>query len=466
MKKQFLISLLCIFIVATSFSQTSLPALFSDSMVLQQQQPVAIWGSDLPGTKVIVSGSWGKEGTAVTDVKGHWKLFLQTPQAGGPYNIEIKGSSKRIIKNILIGEVWLCSGQSNMQMPVKGNMNQPVLGSNETILHSNNDQIRMVSAPRSPSITPLDDVKQKWIAASPATTGNFSAAAYFFAKKLQTILGVPIGIIHTSWGASTIESWMDKEALSGYKHIVIPEKLPETEANKAPTIMYNTMLHPYIGYTIKGALWYQGEANRENAHEYQSLFSTMIGSWRKQWLQGDFPFYFVQIAPFDYPKMNAAFLREAQLKTMQTVKNTGMVVTLDIGEKTVIHPSQKETVGNRLAYWALAKEYGVKGVTYSGPVYKSMQKNANDRILLTFDYSEMGLTSFGKALTNFEIAGEDKIFYLAEAIISNEKAGGVIVWNTQVKNPVSVRYSFKSWVEASLFNTQGLPASSFRTDDW
>ncbi len=457
----------CCFFITPSFSQTQLPSFFSDDMVLQQQQQVSIWGTDKPNTKITVTGSWGKNASVVSDDKGNWKLKLQTPVAGGPYNVGIKGSKIVTLKNVLIGEVWFCSGQSNMEMPVKGYHNQPVIGSNESILNSTNDKIRMFTQQHTTSLTALYDSKGKWNAASPSTTGNFSATAYFFAKKLQALLGVPIGLIHTSWGSSTVESWMDKETLSGFKNVLIPDTIPKTAPQTSPTIMYNAMLHPFIGFTIKGAIWYQGEANRANANDYQSLFTTMIESWRKQWSQGDFPFYFVQIAPFDYPKLNAGFLREAQLKTMQSVKNTGMAVTLDIGEQKAIHPSQKEVVGNRLAYWALTKDYSMEGIAFSGPVYKNMKITNNGRINLTFEYSGMGLSSFGKPLNEFEIAGEDKVFYPANAVINNnDKGGGVTVWSDSVKNPISVRYAFKNWVEGSLFNTQGLPASSFRTDDW
>ncbi|HLO79835.1 MAG TPA: sialate O-acetylesterase [Chitinophagaceae bacterium] len=449
-----------------SFSQTRLPGLFSDNMVLQQQQMVAIWGTDHPHTKVSVKGSWGKSAQMTTDDSGHWKLKLPTPSAGGPYTVVIKGSTEITLKNVLIGEVWFCSGQSNMEMPVKGNTNQPVIGSNEAILNSTNDKIRFLNTPRSVSLTPLYDVKGEWKAASPATTGNFSAVAYYFARKLHTVLGVPVGIIQSAWGASTIESWMDKQSLAAFANTIIPEKIPDSFPNRTPTIMYNSMLHPYIGYTIKGVLWYQGESNRDNANEYHSLFSAMIASWRKQWQQGEFPFYFVQIAPFEFGKSNAAFLREAQLQTMKTVNNTGMAVTMDIGEQTVIHPSQKEAVGTRLAYWALAKDYNVQGIAFSGPVYRNMQIVDKGRIIVTFDHSEQGLTSFGKPLSGFEIAGEDKVFYPAEAIVTKDKIGSITVWSDSVKNPVSVRYAFKSWAPASLFNTKGLPASSFRTDNW
>lgn len=466
MIKYYLTALLVIFSKDAAFSQTHLPAVFGDNMVLQQQQLASVWGTDQPNTKISVYGSWGEKAMVTTDATGHWKLKLQTPVAGGPYTVVITGSTEVTLKNVLIGEVWLCSGQSNMEMPVKGNPNQPVIGSNEAILHSLNDKIRFLNTPHSVSLTPLYEVKGEWKAASAATVGNFSATAYFFAKKLQSLLGIPIGIIQTAWGASTIESWMDEQALSAFTNTVIPDKLPDSFPNRTPTIMYKSMLHPYVGYTLKGMLWYQGEANRENAHEYHALFTSLIESWRKKWQQDNLPFYFVQIAPFEPGKVNAAFLREAQLKTMQTVKNTGMAVTMDIGERTVIHPSQKEQVGTRLAYWALAKDYHFQGGAFSGPVFRKMEKTVNGKLIVTFDYSEQGLTSFGKPLTEFEIAGEDKIFYPAEAMIQKEKSGSVVVWNDMVKNPVSVRYAFKNWAEGCLFNTQGLPASSFRTDNW
>ncbi|MBC6490391.1 sialate O-acetylesterase [Flavihumibacter stibioxidans] len=466
MQKFFFFSLTLLLLFNYSYSQTRLPAFFGDNMVLQQLQKVSVWGTDHPRTKIQVSGSWGEKSMVTADDSGRWKLKLQTPKAGGPYTVVIKGSKQLVLKNVLIGEVWFCSGQSNMEMPLKGNLNQPVIGSNESILHAANDQIRFLHTPRSVSLTPLYDVKTEWKAASPLTAGNFSAVAYFFAKKLQQVLGVPVGIIQSAWGASVVESWMDKESLSAFHNKIIPDQLPVNNPNKTPAMLYNTMLHPYIGYTIKGVLWYQGEGNRENAHEYHALFSSMIHSWRKQWQQGEFPFYFVQIAPFEPGTLNAAFLREAQLNTMLTVNNTGMVVTLDVGERKVIHPAQKEVVGNRLAYWALARDYGLKEVVYSGPVYKSMQTADNGKLLLSFDFAGMGLNSFGKPLTGFEIAGEDKVFHPAQAVIVNDKSGMVRVWNDSIPNPVSVRYAFHNWAEASLFNTAGLPASSFRTDNW
>ncbi len=449
-------------------SQTSMPSFFSDGMVLQQQTEAAIWGMDKPKTKIVVTGSWGKSSSVMTDESGKWKLKLLTPAAGGPYTVLIKGSSTITLSNILIGEVWLCSGQSNMEMPLKGNPSQPIIGSNEFILNSNNPSIRVFHTPRAFSRKPLDDVNGQWKLASPATAGNFSAVAYFFAKKIQSVLGVPVGIIQTSWGASKVESWMDSVTLSSFKQVSIPTQTTIKEANVTHTMLYNSMLHPYIGYTIKGMLWYQGEGNRENAHEYKALFSLLIKSWREQWAQGSFPFYFVQIAPHSgiAGTISGALLREAQLKTMQAVENTGMAVTLDIGEKNMIHPAQKEPVGNRLAYWAFSKTYNIPGIAFSGPVFKKAEKTSDDRIVISFDYAEMGLSTFGKPLTDFEIAGEDKVFYPANAIFTKDRSDCITVWSDQVKNPVSVRYAFKNWVEGCLYNTQGLPASSFRTDDW
>ena len=455
---------LYLILFSNCYGQTELPSFFSNGMVLQQDQQVAIWGKDKPGTKIKVTGNWGKEAQTTCDQNGKWKVKIQTPKAGGPYQLTIKGSQKLTFNNILMGEVWLCSGQSNMEMPVKGYNNQPIIGSNEAILTSKNDRIRFFNTPRSVSMTPLTDVKGTWKSAEPANTGNFSATAYFFARKVESVLGVPIGIIQTAWGASSVESWMDSITLQEFPHAIIPTEIPKTP-NTSPTMLYKSMLHPYIGYTIRGALWYQGEANRANAHQYHDLFRKMIASWRAQWNQGDFPFYFVQLAPFEPGKINSAFLREAQLKTMLSEKNVGMACILDAGDE-IIHPAQKEIVGSRLAYWALAKTYMIPGIAFSGPVYKQMKVNENGRAIITFDYAETGINSFGKPFSGFEIAGEDRVFYPAQAALVPNKNGELMVWNEQVPKPVSVRYAFKSWAEASLYNTAGLPASSFRTDDW
>ena len=463
MLKKWIIILLLSF-SGTCWAQTQLPGFFSNNMVLQQKEKVSIWGQDLPSTTITLSGSWGEKVTTQSGESGKWKAQLTTPEAGGPYTLEVTGSRKIILSNVMIGEVWLCSGQSNMHMPVKGFVNQPVNNSNQAISTSQNPQIRLFNTQRDASLQQRQDVQGKWTEANPSTVKNFSATAYFFGRKLEQVMDVPIGLIHTSWGGSRIEAWMDAKTLSDFPSVQIPDRVPISKKQKRATLLYNAMLHPFVGYNLKGVIWYQGEANRAEPLKYKRLFPAMIRSWRDQWQQGKFPFYFVQIAPFNYKKDNSAFLREAQLHTMKTTENTGMVVTLDIGACNRIHPREKEKVGKRLAYWALSNNYGMGGITCSGPVYKNMEKTGSGKIKLTFDYATNGLSSFGKKIKGFEIAGKDSIFHPARARINRDKT--VSVWSKQVENPVAVRYGFTNCPEATLFNVGGLPASSFRTDDW
>lgn len=448
-----------------STGQTSLPAFFSNNMVLQQNEKVPVWGMDDPQTIITVSGSWGVKVKTKTNDDGSWRLSIQTPVAGGPYSVTIKGSEQIVLKNIMIGEVWICSGQSNMSMPLKGYKNQPVLGSNEEILSSKNNNIRVFKVMKYPSLVPLNDVNGQWEISGQATSGSFSAISYFFAKKLNTILDVPIGLIVTSWGGSKIEAWMDRESLSKFDNVKFLTtlngiKIPQYE----PLTLYNGMLNPLIGYGIKGFVWYQGESNHKQAEAYKGMFPAMINLWRDKWGKPDIPFYFTQIAPFNYNDSLSAFLREAQLQTMQTVKNTGMAVILDIGECDCIHAANKKTAGNRLAYWALANTYGIPGIAYSGPVYKKMVKKEDGKLILYFDYAPNGLNSFGKKLDGFIVAGKNHVFYPATAEINKE--GSLTIWSEQVVDPVAVRYAFTDCPQATLFNTEGLPASSFRTDDW
>jgi len=270
-------------------------------------------------------------------------------------------------------------------------------------------------------------------------------------------------LINSSWGGTPAEAWTPKETmtteLKELNHWHTDTSIPQ----KLPSLLYNGMIHPLIPYTIKGVIWYQGEANKSYHQSYTKLFSAMINSWRFGWNQGEFPFYFVQIAPLGWGGEDQAFLREKQLKTMLSVPNTGMAVTLDIGEKESIHPTEKQKVGERLALWALANDYGFKDIQYSGPVYKSISVEGN-KVNVEFDYAPYGLATFGKELSSFTLAGTDKIFYKAEAKLL--KGGELVVWSEKVPNPIAVRYGWDSWVDGSLFNTAGLPASSFRSDDW
>lgn len=467
MKKIFnLFNLAFTFLILSNplIAQTKLASLFSDHMVLQRNAQVAIFGFDKPNSKITISTTWGAKALTTTNPDGKWNTTLATTKEGGPYQIKVIGSSTTNVNDVLLGEVWLCSGQSNMEMPVKGFKGQPVENSNQLILKSNNNQIRLFDVTNRISKTPLDSCKGKWLSASPETTPNFSAVAYVFGKILHESLNVPIGLVTSEWGGTVAQAWIDNQTLkAGFSEIELPVDSTNNVNHNTPTVLFNGMINPLIPFTFKGVIWYQGEGNRNNSPQYQKLFPELINSWRANFVQENMPFYFVQIAPYSYNnQVNSATLREAQLKTMLNVKNTGMVSTLDIGALNFIHPPQKIEVGERLALWALAKDYGFKGITYSGPVYKSLQIVKN-KAVVTFDYAEMGLSSFGQELIDFEIAGEDKIFKPAKANLAN---GILEVTSDEVPNPVAVRYGWKNYVKGTLFNTAGLPASSFRTDDW
>lgn len=447
-----------------AFAKTKLPQFFSHGMVVQQNAEVSIWGTDEPGTIVRVAAGWNDNSTARADEQGKWRLKILTPKAGGPYQIRITGSTEVVINDVLAGEVWFCSGQSNMEMPVMGRMNQPVKGSNEMILNSANDQIRLFTVKKNACVVPVDDVKGSWFKASPENTGSFSAVAYAYGKKLQQVLNVPVGLIVSSWGGSTVEAWMDQQAITAFSDIKVPAEIDDKRLNRTPSLLYNGMVHPLVGYTIKGCLWYQGENNVVNHWRYQDYFTGMISCWRKNWEQGNFPFYFVQIAPFDYGKNQSGMLRDAQLRVMKSVENTGMAVTTDIGMCNLIHPPEKEVIGDRLAYWALANTYTIKGITHSGPVYKSIHEIKGNRISIHFDYAANGLYSTSTEDTGFEVAGEDKVFYPARIEIG--KKGALVVWSDKVSQPVALRYAFANCAAGTLFNTAGLPAATFRTDNW
>jgi len=456
-------------------SATVKPAcIFTDHMVLQQQSNVAIWGWAKPSTKVKIITSWNKENYSVTtDQNGKWKIKVATPVAGGPYYIEFNDGEKLILNDVLIGEVWFCGGQSNMEMPMKGFKSQPIIGSNEKILKSANNNIRLYTVPRS-SITERQDNSKPsaWKPAAPETVSNFSATAYYFGSLLSEMLNVPIGIINDSYGGSSIEAWMSPEDLKAFPEVKIPSKGDTIkEVSRTPTTLYNGMLYPVIGYGIKGAIWYQGESNYERPDRYEELFPAMVSSWRKNWDNGEFPFFYAQIAPYNYAqlppyhvggKFNSAFLRDAQRKSLSKIPNSGMAVLMDIGEEKSIHPAGKKQGGERLAYLALAQTYGIKGFGALSPTYESLTIDKN-KAVIKFQNVQNGLTSFGKELNLFEVAGTDKKFYPAKAAITGSS---VTVTSEQVKNPVAVRYAFKDFVVGDLFGNDGLPVSSFRTDDW
>ena len=658
--------LFSIFCCTLSFSQgmsvensLQLNALFSDHMVLQQSANVSFWGTYTPNETLSVTGSWGSKSTTIVDSNGHWKLDLETPEAGGPFTVEIQTKfHKKSLVNIMIGEVWLASGQSNMEMTLRGwPPNDIIDNSEEEIQKADYAEVRMFTVQKQLSLNPRGTFKGSWKVSSPETAGEFSASAYFFARRLHKTLKVPIGIIHSSWGGTPVEAWTSNEqvkktgdfdrilntissvdpqketsdwfskwksiaipvgdkqwdqlvvydsefkqvdyddsqwsqvylpgqfdaitqvdfdgvmwfrktvhirdlrsdytleieaiddmdliyvngnkvggfaganysnskraykvsnrllnkgantiairaidiggpgtfkgpmllssdsgskiSLTGYwsyrmaaeiykgklylygtEHLNLKDKAAIFKVNpKLPTVLFNAMIHPLIPYTIKGAIWYQGEENVGQAEQYKQLFPAMISDWRERW-NYDFPFYFVQIAPFQYPREKKTALdqsqklREAQRSTLNTI-NTGMVVTMDIGNFNNIHPSNKQAVGKRLAGLALANEYG-KQLVASGPLFKSI-KRRGEILVVNFDEIGSGLISKG-ALRGFEIAGLDMIYKIAEANIINNT---IELSASTVSNPKYARYGWSDQAVPCLFNREGLPASSFTSE--
>lgn len=667
--KRFMILGALIVMIQTSSMALELPVVFSDNMVLQRNTKATIWGWAKADEKINLLASWGEKMYVITAKDGKWYSQIQTPQAGGPYQLEIKGSEKTIvIKNILIGEVWFCSGQSNMEMPLAGwPPNDTIMNSSDEIQNANYSEIRLFTVTRAFSFFPKDNCIGGWQPCKSQSAKSFSATAYFFGRKLYEELGVPIGLIHSSWGGTPVQSWIDKEHLSKFtefkaildtmasskekivelekwledhptlkvqnrnkknawfelnfkdekiilptfndqnwkfmnlpqnwentelgefdgvvwfrKHIKIPDHwfdkelvlelgpiddmdatffngvkiggyeqegfwqknrvyrvpedlvktadniiavrvidhqggggiygkseqlkiypkhdetdvivlagewmyLPIAEYNngqfylfdietqeyydrpqvpvaigaKTPTCLYNAMVHPVKPFAIKGVIWYQGESNTGNPEQYDDLFPVLIANWRERWMNNDLPFYYVQIAPYDYGEdTRSQRLRESQMKAL-SIPHTGMVVTLDIGNPENIHPANKQEVGRRLALWALAKDYQKK-LNYSGPIYKSMEIKDNE-IIISFQYAENGLWSEDEKLKNFIIAGEDRNFKETDARIEGDK---LVVSHPDIAHPVAVRYTWSNTAEATLFNKEGLPASTFRTDDW
>ena len=665
MKKQLLLGII-VLALGLQFNSCKSPeqgqlkvnSLFSDHMVLQQKQDVAFWGTYTPNQKVTVTGSWGKEATSITDEKGKWKLNLSTPKAGGPFEVNITTKdTSLLLKDVLIGEVWIASGQSNMEMSLKGwPPNDPIKNSEEEIANANYPAVRMFNVARNYNLKTVDAVSGKWNVCSPKSVEDFSATAYFFARRLYKELNVPIGIIHSSWGGTVAEAWTSKKALyelgdfdefigslkdskkwkntkdwyskldsllipqtnedwaalnfndleiaqdefnyENWKNIELPGRydtfndwefdgvvwlrrnveidditadyvlsmgaiddmdtvyfngkkvgglvghghniteriytipkellkkgknsiairaidtggpgsitgtLELTNKNNStislngtwsyqpmaemyngrlytydlnkvdlsqrpkimvmgpnlPSVLYNAMINPLVPYSIKGAIWYQGESNVGRAEQYSRLFPKMINDWRSQW-KADFPFYYVQIAPYNYgtqPNEEGSMnLRDAQRKSLKT-KNTGMVVTMDIGNFMNIHPANKQDVGSRLAGLALTNDYG-KSIVSSGPLYKSHEISGN-KLILEFESIGSGLIANNSGLSEFEIAGADKKYVVAKAKIVGDK---VQLSSSSVRKPKYARYAWKDISNASLFNKEGLPASSFTTE--
>ena len=466
MKKIGLSSIAFMLLFSVSFvvsAEVRLPSVIGSHMVLQQNSTVNFWGWSNPSEQIKIKADWDTT-TYTTKAGGDakWSLSLKTPQAGGPHTITVSGSNTIVLEDVLVGEVWICSGQSNMEM----NVNWGLPYENE-VANATNKNIRFFQVPKITAEYPQEDVKGQWVVCTPETMKSFSAAGYFFGKKLQEDLNFPVGLINSSWGGTPAEVWTPKEAVesdAALKAAAQRDPKQSTGWPVSPGLAYNAMICPLTNFAIAGAIWYQGESNVGSAATYQPLFTSMIGEWRKVW-QKDFPFYYVQIAPYaGYGNYNvSALLRESQTKTLSYPK-TGMVVIHDLVDNiNDIHPKMKKEVGVRLANLALAENYGKKGIAYKSPMYKSMQLEKN-KIRISFDNADNGLITKGGEPADFYIAGEDKNFVPATAKIDGST---VVLSNKDVKNPVAVRFGFNNSAMPNLFGKEsGLPVNIFRTDDW
>lgn len=505
------------------YANVKMPPIFGNDMVLQRDIPLNIWGWASPGEKVTVTFA-GQNISTTADKDGKWLVKLNPLKLNKlPEDMTVSGKNKLTFKNVLVGDVWVCSGQSNMEMAVKSTCD-----AKKEIASSGNPLIRHIKFSHMKALYPKDTLSAyRWEAASPGTTGSFTAAGYYFAREIVKETGVPVGLINTSWGGTQIDPWIAAEGYEGIPELKklsavvdiwrptskkgkklfmkyiedmklwipraetavskgeMPSEMPVApggnNSHQSPTMIFNAMVNPIVKYGIKGVLWYQGESNRGDGEIYTYKMKALISGWRKLWKQGDFPFYFVQLPNYlnsnpNNPKGGDAWtrLRDAQLKTLPIVANTGMAVTIDIGEAKRIHPRDKQDVGKRLAAWALKKDYN-KNVVFSGPLFKNYKVDGN-KIVISFDHTGSGLTAGIKngiapfketpdaELKWFAIAGADKRWHWANAVIDGNQ---VVVSSEKLKEPVAVRYAFTINPQgANLYNKEGFPASPFRTDNW
>jgi sialate O-acetylesterase len=494
--------------LTSAHADVRLPKILSDHMVLQAGKPSKIWGWADAGEKVTVSIA-GKSASATADAQGKWAVSLEIPASKTPLEMSVSGKNSLKISDVLIGEVWICSGQSNMEWSVKQADNPT-----EEAAAANYPLIRHFKVTKTPASTPQDDLPGAWVVCTPETVGDFSAVGYFFGRELHKKLGgSAIGLIGSNWGGTPAEAWASRASLEADPSLkpllerwdqqvatydpakaqeayekakaawttqaaaakaegkpaprqpnppVAPEKSPNRPAN-----LYNGMIAPLLPLSVKGAIWYQGESNVSRAQQYKTIFPLMIQNWRTDFKHPDLPFYFVQIAPYRYNKTNpnadttpCAELWEAQLETLKKVPHTGMAVTMDVGNLDNIHPTNKQDVGHRLALWALTKDYGVKGLTYSGPLYKGA-KIEGDKVRISFEHGQGLKSKDSTPLSFFTIAGEDKVFSPAEAAIEGNT---LVVSSKAVAKPVAVRFAWQEDALPNLVNGENLPASPFRTD--
>ena len=453
-------SILLFFLSSQSDAQLRLPSIISSGMVLQQNDSASLWGWGNPSERILVTTSWnGKTDTTTVNNRANWKIKVKTPVAGGPYTITLKGNMTIVLNDVMIGEVWLCSGQSNMEW----NYWNGLKDIRDELPTCYNTNIRFFHIPKTTANHPQDDVRAEWKICDSNSLKSFSAVGYFFGKKLNKDLNVPVGLINSSWGGTPAEVWTPENIFDNDEELRLSAARLQSFRwwPNHDGLCYNAMIDPVTKFNIAGAIWYQGESNVVNNDTYQKLFTTMIKSWRDAWKK-DFPFYYVQIAPYKYGNNNVgALVQEAQAKAMN-FPNTGMVVVSDLVEDVNnIHPTNKHDVGYRLANWALAETYKQKGIAYKSPTYKSKTTN-KDKIILSFDNVPKGFRE-NNSIEGFYIQDLKTEQWLpAQARIEKDK---IIVWRDNAE-PVHVRYAFGNTAIGNVFSKEGLPLCSFRTDNW
>jgi sialate O-acetylesterase len=458
---KYLIYFLFILMYFPSSANIRLPAVIGSNMVLQQRTITKLWGWGDAGEKVRITSSWKSTlDSAVVDGNGKWLVNIQTPEAGGPYSITVKGRNAIELENVMIGEVWICSGQSNMEWSYANGLT----AMKEDVQAAYNPNIRFFHVQRTTANNPQENVGGSWTVCDSNTLKTFSAVAYYFGKRLNAVLNVPVGLINASWGGTPAETWTPARIV--YSDSILVEAGRKLNSSPwwpvSPGYAFNGMIAPLTNYSIGGAIWYQGESNAGTASTYTRLLTSMIESWRTSW-NSQFPFYFVQLAPFAYGNNNVgALLREAQVKTLG-LHRTGMVVTTDLADDTTdIHPKDKEGVGLRLASVALTKTYGISVAGAISPMYRSMSTNGN-QVTVAIENIGTGLKLEGKNATGFFISGPDQVFHPAQARITGTY---IVVWSKDVPQPVAVRYAFSNTAIGNVFSREGLPLSPFRTDNW
>ena len=486
--KKIITLLVLALIPVLSSAEISLSGIIGDNMVLQRNTVVKLWGKAERNKTVTVTPSWDRHSYKVKAAgDGSWLVNIRTGDAGGPYSIRISDGNERVLQNILLGEVWICGGQSNMEMPVCGFMYQPVEHSSETILESmENPSVRLFTVPRISKTEAIDTCGGAWKTSSPASVCEFSAVGYFFGRTLTRALqGIPVGLIAMNWGGSNIEAWMTEECIDAIPGIDHRLAKSQTGDNSAPQRLYNGMVNPIRNFASKGFIWYQGESNRYNWFDYKKLMVAMVDLWRKVWGNAEMPFYYVQLAPYTYDGdlfRSLPLLIEAQYGAQAEIPHSGIAATTDLGNRTCIHPQKKIEVGRRLAYLALANDYGIEGLPRPAPTFRSMESVQDERrgkmLVLSFNhlsgkgrwndpdsfrgYLPEGYTKPG----GFEIAGQDRVYHPAQAnYVWWENR--IEVWSEEVPEPIAVRYAFRNFCrEANVVTTMGQPLVPFRTDDW